>query len=112
MACRHLHALRFSHDPDYDVVFHGQRGGLAQAVTPSFSLGIIVLFTGSGIATTLLGPAGVVQLGSNPWVNGFISLMFFVFGLSLLGAFEITIPSGLLTKLNAASRRADSSARC
>ena len=36
-------------------------------------------------------------------MNGFIALMFFVFGLSLLGAFEITIPSGVLTKLNAAS---------
>ena len=53
--------------------------------------------------TVALGPAGVVQLGSNAWVNGFIALVFFVFGLSLLGAFEITIPSSLLTKLNAAS---------
>jgi thiol:disulfide interchange protein len=84
--------------------FVGQRGGLAQAVT--FCLGIIVLFTGLGlIATVALGPAGVVQLGSNPWVNGFIALVFFVFGLSLLGAFEITIPSGLLTSLNSASGR-------
>ena len=82
--------------------FTGQRGGLAQAIT--FCLGIIFLFTGLGIVTTLvLGPSGVVQLGSNPWVNGFIALIFFVFGLSLLGAFEITIPSGVLTKMNAAS---------
>ena len=78
------------------------RGGVRQATT--FCLGIIVLFTGLGLVMTLaLGPAGVVTLGSNPWVNGFIALVFFVFGLSLLGAFEITIPSGLLTKLNAAS---------
>jgi len=82
--------------------FTGDRGGFAQALT--FCLGIIFLFTGIGLVTTLvLGPAGVVQLGSNPWVNGFIALIFFVFGLSLLGAFEITIPSGLLTKLNNAS---------
>ena len=82
--------------------FTGQRGGFAQALT--FCLGIIVLFTGLGIVTTLaLGPAGVVQLGSNAWVNGFIALIFFVFGLSLLGAFEITIPSSVLTKMNAAS---------
>ena len=82
--------------------FTGDRGGFAQALT--FCLGIIFLFTGIGLVTTLvLGPAGVVQLGSNPWVNGFIALIFFVFGLSLLGAFEITIPSGLLTKLNDAS---------
>jgi thiol:disulfide interchange protein DsbD len=82
--------------------FVGQRGGLRQAIT--FCLGIIVLFSGLGLILTLaLGPAAVVQLGSNAWVNGFIALIFFVFGLSLLGAFEITIPSGLLTKLNSAS---------
>jgi len=82
--------------------FVGQRGGFKQAIT--FCLGIIVLFSGLGLILTLaLGPAAVVELGSNAWVNGFIALIFFVFGLSLLGAFEITIPSGLLTKLNAAS---------
>ncbi len=78
------------------------RGGFRQAVT--FCLGIIVLFTALGLVMTLaLGPAGVVELGSSIWVNGFISLVFFTFGLSLLGAFEITIPSSVLTKLNAAS---------
>jgi thiol:disulfide interchange protein len=77
-------------------------GGFKQAL--AFCLGIIVLFTTLGLVTTIaLGPAGVVQLGSNAWVNGFISLVFFIFGLSLLGAFEITIPSSVLTKLNAAS---------
>jgi thiol:disulfide interchange protein DsbD len=82
--------------------FTGRNGGFAQALT--FCLGIIFLFTGIGLVTTLaLGPAGVVQLGSNPWVNGFIALIFFVFGLSLLGAFEITIPSSVLTKMNSAS---------
>lgn len=82
--------------------FVGQRGGFRQAVT--FCLGIIVLFSGLGLILTLaLGPAAVVQLGSNAWVNGFIALVFFIFGLSLLGAFEITVPSGVLTKLNSAS---------
>ena len=75
---------------------------VAQAVV--FCLGIVVLFTGIGLAVTaLLGPFGIVQVGSNPWVNGFISAVFFAFGLSLLGAFEITLPSGLLTRLNSAS---------
>ena len=64
-----------------------------------FCLGIVVLFSGLGLLTTaILGPFGVVQLGSNPWVNGFIALVFLAFGLSLLGAFEITIPSALLTQ--------------
>jgi len=82
--------------------FIGQRGGVRLAIT--FCVGIIGFFSALGLILTLaLGPAAVVQLGSNAWVNGFISAIFFVFGLSLLGAFEITIPSNVLTKLNAAS---------
>jgi thiol:disulfide interchange protein len=80
----------------------GRRDGIAQAVV--FCLGIIVLFSGMGLAiTAILGPFGIVQLGSNPWVNGFISALFIAFGLSLLGAFEITIPSSILTRLNKGS---------
>ena len=42
-----------------------------------FCLGIIVLFTGLGfLVTALAGPFGVVQLGSSPWVNGFIAPCF------------------------------------
>ena len=84
-----------------------QSGSRSESVTQAviFCLGIIVLFSGLGLAATaLLGPFGVVQLGSNPWVNGFISLVFLAFGLSLLGAFEITIPSGILTSLDRASQ--------
>ena len=55
-----------------------KRGGLAQAIV--FCLGIIVLFTGLGlVVTAVAGPFGVVQLGSSPWVNGFIALVFLVF---------------------------------
>jgi thiol:disulfide interchange protein DsbD len=71
-----------------------------------FCGGIIVLFSVIGLAVTAaLGPFGVVQLASNPWVNGFIAVIFFVFALSLLGAFELTLPSGLLTRVNQASER-------
>lgn len=81
-----------------------RRDSVVQALV--FCLGIIFLFTSLGLATTaLLGPFGIVQLGSNPWVNSFIALVFLVFGLSLLGAFEITLPSGLLTRLDRASHK-------
>ena len=84
--------------------FINQRGGILQAVV--FSLGIIVLFCALGLGVAAaVGPFGVVQLGSNPWVNTFIALVFGVFSLSLLGAFEITLPSSLLTRLDSASRR-------
>jgi thiol:disulfide interchange protein len=52
---------------------------------------------------TVAGPFGVVQLGNSPWVNSFIAAVFVIFGLSLLGAYELTLPSGLLTRLNQAS---------
>ena len=79
-------------------------GAVGQAAV--FSLGIIVLFTGIGlIATAALGPFGVVTVGSNPWVNAFIAIVLLTFGLSLLGAFEITLPSGLLTRMDKASQR-------
>ncbi len=81
----------------------GGRGeGLRQAVV--FCLGIVVLFTAIGLAASaLLGAGGAQTLSSNAWVNGVIGLVFFAFGLSMLGAFEITLPSGLLTKMNTMS---------
>jgi thiol:disulfide interchange protein len=84
--------------------FQNQRGGIVQALV--FSLGIVVLFCALGLGVTALaGPIGISQLGGNPWVNGFIALVFCIFAISLLGAFEITLPSSMLTKLDSASRR-------
>ncbi len=66
-----------------------------------FVLGVIGLFTGMGAAVSMiLGPFGMQTLGSNVWVNLFIATVFFAFGASLLGAFEITMPSGPMTSLN------------
>jgi thiol:disulfide interchange protein len=80
----------------------GKRDGILQAVV--FCLGIVILFTALGaLMKAVAGPFGIVQLGNSAWVNGFIALVFVVFGLSLLGAYELTLPSGLLTKLNQAS---------
>jgi thiol:disulfide interchange protein len=82
----------------------GRRDTVSQAVV--FCLGIIVLFSALGLlVTAIVGPAGVAQLGGSPWVNGFIAALFLVFGLSLLGAFEITIPSSILTRLNRSSEK-------
>jgi thiol:disulfide interchange protein DsbD len=82
----------------------GRRDGVMQAVV--FCLGIIVLFSGLGLlVTAMLGPFGVAQLGANPWVDGFIAALVIAFGLSLLGAFEMTIPSSILTRLNQSSEK-------
>ena len=83
--------------------FLNRKNALAQAAL--FCAGIIVSFTGLGLAiTAALGPFGVVQLGANPWVNALIFSIFVAFGLSMLGAFEITLPSGLVNKANEASQ--------
>ncbi len=83
-------------------------GSRSESVTQAaiFCIGIIVLFSGLGLlATAALGPFGIVQIGSNVWVNGFIAAIFLAFGLSLLGAFEITIPSSVLTRLDRVSQK-------
>jgi thiol:disulfide interchange protein len=79
-----------------------RKGSLAQAVV--FCLGIVVLFTSLGfVLSAALGPFAVVQLSANPYVNLGIAAVFFAFALSMLGAFEIMLPSSLLTRLNQAS---------
>ncbi len=88
--------------------FLGQSEGRSRASQISqaflFCLGIVLLFTVLGVAlTAALGPFGVVQIASNPWVNAFIAAIFITLAFSMFGAFEITLPSGLLTKLNSAS---------
>jgi thiol:disulfide interchange protein DsbD len=64
------------------------------------------LFTGIGAAVAaLVGPFGLTQLGSSVPVNLLITAVFVAFGLSLLGVFEITVPSSALTSLNKVSNR-------
>lgn len=76
-----------------------KKASLTQAVT--FVVGVIALFTGMGAAVSAaLGPFGMQLLAGNVWVNLLIAVVFFAFGASLLGAFEMTIPSGLMTALN------------
>jgi len=71
-----------------------------------FCAGIVVLFSALGLLVTLVaGPFGVVELSNSAWVNGLIAVVFLALGLSLLGLFEITLPSGVLTKLDGASQQ-------
>ena len=84
--------------------FLSKRGGLAQAAI--FSSGIVILFCAVGLGITFAaGPFGVAKLAANPWVNGFIATVFTVFALSLLGAYEISLPSGALTRIDSISRQ-------
>jgi thiol:disulfide interchange protein len=88
--------------------FLGGREDRKSPLVPAavFCLGIAVMFTALGLGlTAALGPFAVVQMGSNRWVNGAIAALFVAFGLSLLGLFEISAPSGVLTRLNRGAER-------
>ncbi|MFT7517706.1 MAG: thiol:disulfide interchange protein [Myxococcota bacterium] len=62
----------------------------------AYAGGIIFTFAGIGVGAALaLGPGGANMIGSNPWVNLAIGLLFLVLGISLLGFFEIQPPKFL-----------------
>lgn len=66
-----------------------------------FGLSIVIIFTSLGaILAFILGVSGVSQFASNPWVNLGIGIMFVVFGVSLLGMFELRLPYRLTNWLN------------
>jgi thiol:disulfide interchange protein DsbD len=67
-----------------------------------FSLGIIFTYTALGLALAVIaGPTGLNQLASSPWMNLFLTALFVVFALNLFGMFEIKVPTGLISKLDA-----------
>lgn len=70
-----------------------------------YCFGIIFTFTGLGMALTLIaGPSGINRLAASPWMNLFLTTLFVVFALNLFGMFEIRLPSGLISKLDAKSQ--------
>ncbi len=69
-----------------------------------FCLGVVVLFTSIGGAlSAILGPFGLSQIGSNAWVNLMIFAVMAAFALSMLGAFEISVPSSWTSAASARS---------
>ena len=59
-----------------------------------YSASIIIIFTLLGLLITLLfGPAALNKLATNWIANLVFFVLFLVFGISFLGAFEITLPS-------------------
>jgi thiol:disulfide interchange protein DsbD len=73
-----------------------------------YAAGIILTFTALGLALAVLfGAAGINKFAANPWINLAITAIFLAFALSLLGAFELTVSSRVLTSLDALSRSKD-----
>ena len=62
-----------------------------------YCLSIIAVFTAVGVVFSFFFSASSLQtLANNPWLNLFVAGLFLVFGLSLLGLFELRLPSFLL----------------
>ena len=64
-----------------------------------YSLSIIIIFTVLGvIISAVFGPQALYKLSSNWIANLFFFAVFIVFGISFLGAFEISLPSSWTSK--------------
>lgn len=74
-----------------------------------YALGIVFTFTGLGVALALIfGAAGINRFAANPYVNILITAIFLAFAFSLLGAYNLGVPSSVLTKLDGFTRSKDS----
>jgi thiol:disulfide interchange protein len=70
-----------------------------------YSLGIIGTFTIVGMLLAIfVGAAGINLFAANPWINLLITAIFLFFAFNLFGAYEISIPTGVLTKLDSITR--------
>lgn len=81
-----------------------RKKGLRDAIT--YGICIVFIYVGlAAIITAIAGPSGLNAIASNGWVNIFFFLVFIIFGISLLGAFEITLPSSWGNKTDSASEK-------
>ncbi len=68
-----------------------------------FVLGLAIVYSALGLIAAATG--GVFGLSTqNPWVIGFVTIIFLVMGAGMLGAFDINLPAGLQTKLSSGKR--------
>jgi thiol:disulfide interchange protein DsbD len=79
-----------------------QTSGAAVGQATFFSLGIVLTYTVLGLALALIaGPTGLQKFAANPWMNLLLTALFVLFALNLFGMFEIRLPTGLISKLDA-----------
>ncbi len=75
--------------------------GIVNAII--YGTSIVVMFTGvTLLLAAIFGPDILHKLATNPWVNLGLFIIIFAFGLSFLGLFDLSLPSGVV---NAISKR-------
>jgi thiol:disulfide interchange protein len=83
----------------------GRRGAAVRRAL-IYSAGIILTFTALGMLIALvLGATSLNQFAANPWINILITSIFVAFALNLFGAFELALPSSVVTRLDHLTRR-------
>lgn len=66
-----------------------------------YSVSIVAIFTAIGLLVSVLfGEKTMYEISTSMGFNLFVFILFIVFGISLLGAFEITLPSSWSSKLD------------
>lgn len=71
-----------------------------------YALSIIVIYTLLGfVISKVFGAEALNEMSTNVWFNLAFFAIFVVFAVSFFGAFEITLPSGLVNKADAASNK-------
>lgn len=83
------------------------RKGRATAVKLAsvYSIGIIATFSLLGMLLAIfVGAAGINLFAASPWVNLLIAAIFLLFAFNLFGAYELNIPTGILTRMDNLTR--------
>ncbi len=85
---------------------HSHSRGEAVRMAALYGFSIVATFTGLGLLMALLvGASGAQRIAADPFVNLFIGIVFVLFGLSLLGLFELRLPSGLVNSVGRHEQR-------
>ena len=80
---------------------HGENRSQAVRMALIYGTSIVVTFTVLGVVmASIYGAAGVQTIASSPWVNLFFAAVLIFFALSLLGLFELTLPSSFVNYFN------------
>lgn len=69
-----------------------------------FVLGLALTYSALGVVAAATGSVFGFST-QNPWVMGFVALVFVVMGAGMLGAFTLSLPSSLQTRLSSHGRR-------
>ena len=81
-----------------------KKQGLRKAIF--YGLSIILIYVSLGALITLIfGGNALNALATNEWMNLFFFFLFVIFGISFLGAFEITLPNSWANKADQASEK-------